>query len=261
MEEATGAQTQEKNKEKFKYEMTEILFELKGQFAKYQGEKVDYIESKAFAEELQTKVKKLSAEPVPEISCQSFADDQKWDKPVEKARVPRLDFLSISLKKELAKAVDAANVKEVPAQGVPAKRKWEKEIETASVEKIPAPDAPVEREWKKEIETANVKKIAFPATPAKREWKKEIETKNVPELSCHNISLEREWEKSVDNVEIETIPYPEISVEWMQKELAEIKVEAEFSRKEENMQALFDVSTQDLEAAMKELAKNIWAND
>ena len=55
MEEATGAQTQEKNKEKFKYEMTEILFELKGQFAKYQGEKVDYIESKAFAEELSTK--------------------------------------------------------------------------------------------------------------------------------------------------------------------------------------------------------------
>lgn len=126
MEEATGAQTQEKNKEKFKYEMTEILFELKGQFAKYQGEKVDYIESKAFAEELQTKVKKLSAEPVPEISCQSFADDQKWDKPVEKARVPQLDFPSISLKKEWARAVNAANVKEVPA-----------------------PDALVEREWKK----------------------------------------------------------------------------------------------------------------
>ena len=215
MEEATGAQTQEKNKEKFKYEMTEILFELKGQFAKYQGEKIDYTESKAFAEELQTKVKKLSAEPVPEISCQSFADDQKWDKPVEKARVPKLDFPSISLKKEWAKAVDAANVKEVPA-----------------------PDALVEREWKKKIETANVKKIAFPATPAKREWK-----------------------KSVDKVEIETIPYPEISVEWMQKELAEIKVEAEFSLKEENMQALFDVSTQGLEVAMKELAKIIWAND
>lgn len=80
MEEATGAQMQEKNKEKFKYEMTEILFELKGQFAKYQGEKIDYTESKVFAEELQTKVMKLSAEPVPEISCQSFADDQKWDK-------------------------------------------------------------------------------------------------------------------------------------------------------------------------------------
>jgi len=47
----------------------------------------------------------------------------------------------------------------------------------------------------------------------------------------------------------------------MQKELAEIKVEAEFSLKEENMQALFDVSTQGLEAAMKELAKIIWAND
>lgn len=235
MEEATGAQTQEKNKEKFKYEMTEILFELKGQFAKYQGEKIDYTESKAFAEELQTKVKKLSAEPVPEISCQSFADDQKWDKPVEKARVPKLDFPSISLKKEWARAVDAANVKEVPAQGAPAKRKWEKEIETASVEKIPA--------------------------PVEREWKKEIETKNVPELSYHNISLEREWEKSVDKVEIETIPYPEISVEWMQKELAEIKVEAEFSLKEENMQALFDVSTQGLEAAMKQLAKIIWAND
>lgn len=238
MEEATGAQMQEKNKEKFKYEMTEILFELKGQFAKYQGEKIDYTESKVFAEELQTKVMKLSAEPVPEISCQSFADDQKWDKPVEKARVPKLDFPSISLKKEWARAVDAANVKEVPAQGAPAKRKWEKEIETASVEKIPAPDAPVEREWKKEIET-----------------------KNVPELSYHNISLEREWEKLVDKVEIETIPYPEISVEWMQKELAEIKVEAEFSLKEENMQALFDVSTQGLEAAMKELAKIIWAND
>ena len=258
MEEATGAQMQEKNKEKFKYEMTEILFELKGQFAKYQGEKIDYTESKVFAEELQTKVMKLSAEPVPEISCQSFADDQKWDKPVEKARVPKLDFPSISLKKEWARAVDAANVKEVPAQGAPAKRKWEKEIETASVEKIPAP---VEREWKKKIEMANVKKIAFPATPAKREWKKEIETKNVPELSYHNISLEREWEKLVDKVEIETIPYPEISVEWMQKELAEIKVEAEFSLKEENMQALFDVSTQGLEAAMKELAKIIWAND
>ena len=169
MEEATGAQMQEKNKEKFKYEMTEILFELKGQFAKYQGEKIDYTESKVFAEELQTKVMKLSAEPVPEISCQSFADDQKWDKPVEKARVPKLDFPSISLKKEWARAVDAANVKEVPAQGAPAKRKWEKEIETASVEKIPAPDAPVEREWKKKIEMANVKKIAFPATPAKRE--------------------------------------------------------------------------------------------
>ena len=238
MEEATGAQMQEKNKEKFKYEMTEILFELKGQFAKYQGEKIDYTESKVFAEELQTKVMKLSAEPVPEISCQSFADDQKWDKPVEKARVPKLDFPSISLKKEWARAVDAANVKEVPAQGAPAKRKWEKEIETASVEKIPAPDAPVEREWKKKIET-----------------------KNVPELSYHNISLEREWEKLVDKVEIETIPYPEISVEWMQKELAEIKVEAEFSLKEENMQALFDVSTQGLEAAMKELAKIIWAND
>lgn len=83
----------------------------------------------------------------------------------------------------------------------------------------------------------------------------------MPELSYHNISLEREWEKLVDKVEIETIPYPEISVEWMQKELAEIKVEAEFSLKEENMQALFDVSTQGLEAAMKELAKIIWAND
>lgn len=238
MEEAIGSQTQEKNKEKFKYEMTEILFELKGQFAKYQGEKIDYTESKAFAEELQTKVKKLSAEPVPEISCQSLSDNQKWDKPVEKASVPKLDYPSISLKKEWSKAVDAANVKEVSV-----------------------PDAPAKRKWEKEIETANVKKIAFPATLAKREWKKEIETKNVPELSYHNISLEREWEKSVDKVEIETIPYPEISVEWMQKELAEIKVEAEFSLKEENMQALFDVSIQGLEAAMKELAKIIWAND
>lgn len=88
-----------KEQRKFKYEMTEILFELKGQFAKYQGEKIDYTESKVFAEELQTKVMKLSAEPVPEISCQSFADDQKWDKPVEKARVPKLDFPSISLKR------------------------------------------------------------------------------------------------------------------------------------------------------------------
>ena len=101
------------------------------------GKKIDYTESKVFAEELQTKVMKLSAEPVPEISCQSFADDQKWDKLVEKARVPKLDFPSISLKKEWARAVDAANVKEVPAQGAPVKRKWEKEIETASVEKIP----------------------------------------------------------------------------------------------------------------------------
>ena len=99
MEEATGAQTQEKNKEKFKYEMTEILFELKGQFAKYQGKKIDYTESKVFAEELQTKVMKLSAEPVPEISCQSFADDQKWDKLVEKQECPSLTFRAFHSKK------------------------------------------------------------------------------------------------------------------------------------------------------------------
>lgn len=37
MEEATGAQMQEKNKEKFKYEMTEILFELRGSICKISG--------------------------------------------------------------------------------------------------------------------------------------------------------------------------------------------------------------------------------
>lgn len=133
--------------------------------------------------------------------------------------------------KEWARAVDAANVKEVPAQGAPAKRKWEKEIETASVEKIPAPDAPVEREWKKD-RNGQRKRSLFQLRQPKENGKRD-RNKNVPELSYHNISLEREWEKLVDKVEIETIPYPEISVEWMQKELAEIKVEAEFSLKEE----------------------------
>lgn len=80
-------------------------------------------------------------------------------------------------------------------------------------------------------------------------------------MGCSNYDGRSRAYTSERKVEIETIPYPEISVEWMQKELAEIKVEAEFSLKEENMQALFDVSTQGLEAAMKELAKIIWAND
>lgn len=90
MEEVSGVQTQEKNKEKFQYEMTEILFELKGQFARYQGEKIDYSEAEAFAEKLEAKIQKLSAEPVTEISCPDVSVKNIQQVSVEPAEIPEI---------------------------------------------------------------------------------------------------------------------------------------------------------------------------